>query len=156
MAPVLPALTMAEALPSRTSSAARTSEESFLRRTPCAGSSSMAMTSVQATSSRPPGVADLVGRADQHDRDPVLVRPRSAPATISPGALSPPIASTATGRVASVADRGAGPCGVNSVDLDRLATLVPAAVRADHVGHLGLGQWGQTLRAGRRSTQLAA
>jgi hypothetical protein len=53
VAPVLPALTMAEALPSRTSSAARTKEESFLRRTPPAGSSSMAMTSVQATSGRP-------------------------------------------------------------------------------------------------------
>ena len=31
VAPVLPALTMAEALPSRTASAARTSEESFMR-----------------------------------------------------------------------------------------------------------------------------
>ena len=31
VAPVLPALTMADAFPSRTASAARTSEESFLR-----------------------------------------------------------------------------------------------------------------------------
>ena len=31
VAPVLPALTMAEALPSRTASAARTSDESFMR-----------------------------------------------------------------------------------------------------------------------------
>ena len=53
VAPVLPAETMALALPSRTSSAARTSEESFLRRTPPAGSSSMAMTSVQAIRGRP-------------------------------------------------------------------------------------------------------
>ncbi len=33
VAPVLPALTMARALPSRTASAARTREESFFRRT---------------------------------------------------------------------------------------------------------------------------
>ena len=37
VAPVLPAETMAEALPSRTASAARTSDESFLRRTPGPG-----------------------------------------------------------------------------------------------------------------------
>ena len=53
VAPVLPAETMAAAFPSRTSSAARTREESFLRRTPPAGSSSMPMTSVQGTRSRP-------------------------------------------------------------------------------------------------------
>jgi hypothetical protein len=45
VAPVLPAEIMALALPSRTASAARTSVESFLRRTPCAASSSMPMTS---------------------------------------------------------------------------------------------------------------
>ena len=44
VAPVLPALTMADARPSRTASAARTSDESFLRLT-LAASSSMAMTS---------------------------------------------------------------------------------------------------------------
>ena len=37
VAPVLPALTMADALPSRTASAARTSDESFRRRTPWVG-----------------------------------------------------------------------------------------------------------------------
>ena len=37
VAPVLPADTMAMALPSRTASAARTSEESFFRRTPVRG-----------------------------------------------------------------------------------------------------------------------
>jgi len=53
VAPVLPALTIADALASRTSSAARTSDESFLRRTPWAASSFMVMTSVQANRSRP-------------------------------------------------------------------------------------------------------
>ena len=53
-APVLPALTMARALPSRTASAARTSEESFFRRTDEPGSSSMAMISEAGMTSRPP------------------------------------------------------------------------------------------------------
>ena len=53
-APVFPALTMARALPSRTASAARTSEESFLRRTDEPGSSSMAMTSEAGMTSSPP------------------------------------------------------------------------------------------------------
>ena len=46
------------------------------------------------------GVADLVGPADEHDGDAELVgRPARRPSTISPGALSPPMASTAMGRV---------------------------------------------------------
>ncbi len=45
VAPVLPADTMAMARPSRTASAARTSDESFFRRTLLPGSSSMPMTS---------------------------------------------------------------------------------------------------------------
>src|SRR5271170_8410779 len=49
---------------------------------------------------------------------------RRAPAMISPGAKSPPIASKAMGRV-------------NSVDLYRDAVLVPTAVRAHHVRQLG-------------------
>ena len=53
-APVLPALTMARAFPSRTASAARTREESFLRRTEDAGSSSIAMTSEAGSTSSPP------------------------------------------------------------------------------------------------------
>ncbi len=51
VAPVLPALTMASARPSRTASAQRTSDESFLRRTLLAGSSSMATTSPAWSSS---------------------------------------------------------------------------------------------------------
>ena len=45
-APVFPAETMAMAFPSLTASAARTSDESFLRRTPFPGSSSIPMTSL--------------------------------------------------------------------------------------------------------------
>ena len=44
-APVLPALTMAQARPSRTASAARTRDESFLIRTARPGSSCISMTS---------------------------------------------------------------------------------------------------------------
>ena len=53
-APVLPADTMAMALPSRTASAARTSDESFFRRTPCPGSSSIPMTSLAGKKGRSP------------------------------------------------------------------------------------------------------
>ena len=145
VAPVLPALTMAEALPSRTSSAARTSDESFLRRTPWAGSSSMAMTSVQATSSRPGGVAHQVGRARParrrcpRRRPPGAPRPRSRPGPGRRPWRRPPPA----GRPARCA-AGRRPAGVKSVDLDGLATLVPPAVGADHVGHLGLRGSGGT------------
>ncbi len=60
---MLPAETIALALPSRTSSAARTSEESFFLRTLAAGSSSIAMTSVQANDLEAQRVADQVGHA---------------------------------------------------------------------------------------------
>src|ERR1700685_1381443 len=62
---------------------------------------------------------------------------RLAPSTISPGALSPPMASTATGRVASVSGLGRSPLRLKSVDLDRLAALVPAAGGTHDVGGLG-------------------
>src|ERR1700728_401326 len=137
VAPVLPALTMAEALPSRTSSAERTSDESFLRRTPWAGSSSMAMTSVQATSSRPNVSPTRSGGPTRTTGIPSSAA-RRAPATISAGALSPPMASMATGRSAA-AGEGALPLGLKSVDLDGDASRVPATARADHVGGLRLG-----------------
>ena len=54
VAPVLPALTIAEAAPSRTASAARTSDESFIFRTLEPGSASMAMTWEAGNTSRPP------------------------------------------------------------------------------------------------------
>jgi hypothetical protein len=53
VAPVLPAEIMAEALPSRTASAARTSDESFMFRTLDAGSAAMAITSDAGMTSRP-------------------------------------------------------------------------------------------------------
>ena len=83
-------------------------------------------------------VADLLGRADQHDADAVLGRRHAGrPRRSSPGALSPPMASTATGSVASVSGEGRSPRRLKSVDLDRLASLVPAAARADDVRRLG-------------------
>ena len=71
VAPVLPAEIMADAVPSRTASAARTSVESFLRRTPPAGSSSMAMISLAAISGRSPMSTRVgeVGGTDEDDRD---------------------------------------------------------------------------------------
>src|ERR1700722_18460300 len=137
VAPVLPADTMAEALPSRTSSATRTREESFFRRTPPAGSSSMPMTSVQGTNSRPKVSPTRSGGPTSTMPTPCSSEARRAPSTISPGARSPPMASTATGSVASVSGLGRSPRRLKSVDLDRLAAPVPAAAGADHVGSLG-------------------
>ena len=73
VAPVLPAETIAQALPSRTSSAARTSEESFFLRTLAAGSSSMAMTSVQGKTSSPSVSPKQLGHPDQDDRESEFV-----------------------------------------------------------------------------------
>src|SRR5579883_3069353 len=138
VAPVLPALTMADALPSRTSSATRTREESFLRRTACPASSSIPMTSVHATSSRPAGSPTSSGGPTSTTGTPCSSAACRAPATISPGARSPPIASTATGRAASSAGERRRPRRVTSVDLDGLAPLVPPAVRAHDMGQLRL------------------
>ncbi len=55
VAPVLPAPTIASARPSRTDSAARTTEASFFVRTDTPGSSFISMTCEQATSSTPAG-----------------------------------------------------------------------------------------------------
>src|SRR5580692_11523905 len=133
VAPVLPAETMADALPSRTSSAARTSDESFFRLTPPAASSSMAMTSVHATSSSPMVSPTCSGGPTRTMQMPCSAAARLAPSTISPGALSPPMASTATGSFASASGDGRSPRRLKSVDLDGLATLVPTAAGADHV-----------------------
>ncbi len=62
VAPVLPADTMADALPSRTASAARTSDESFIVRTLDPGSASMAITSDAGITSRPWSVPSSSGR----------------------------------------------------------------------------------------------
>src|SRR5580692_1704477 len=137
VAPVFPAETMAEAFPSRTSSAARTNEESFFFRTLAPGSSSMAITSVQATTGRPRGSPMSSGTPTRVTESPNSSTARRAPAMISWGAKSPPIASKAMGRV-------------NSVDLDGDAALVPTAVGADHVGQLR----GRALRADATSRSL--
>ena len=100
VAPVLPAESIALAAPSRTASAARTSVESFLRRTPWAGSSCISMTSLAGISGSPP----------RSTRSPRSSGPTSAtgvpaaaavlaPATMMSGAWSPPMASTATGSI---------------------------------------------------------
>ena len=74
VAPVLPAEIIALARPSRTASAARTSVESFLRRTPWAGSSCIPMTSVasirSSTDAVGTGAAVEVGGPDEHDGYP--------------------------------------------------------------------------------------
>ena len=88
VAPVLPADTMADALPSRTASAARTSDESFLRRTPWAGSSPMAMTSdasMRGRSAMPSKPARSAARPTSTTGMPSATAWRT-PATISPGA----------------------------------------------------------------------
>jgi hypothetical protein len=94
VAPVLPADTIADALPSRTASAARTSVESFLRRTPSAPSSCISMTSLASISSNPIG-SSVLGPTSATGM-PASAASR-APAMISSGARSPPIASRATG-----------------------------------------------------------
>ena len=97
VAPVLPADTIADAVPSRTASAARTSVASFFRRTPPAGSSPISITSDAAMRGSP-----FVSRSSgptSATSIPSSSAARRAPATISPGALSPPMASTATGSI---------------------------------------------------------
>ena len=85
VAPVFPALTMAEARPSRTASAARTSDESFIRRTLDPGSASMAMTSEASITSRSPVSPSSPGRPTRTMGMPSSAAVR-APATISDGA----------------------------------------------------------------------
>ena len=74
VAPVLPALTMAEARPSRTASAARTSEESFMRAHARAGVGVHGDDLGRREHLEAAGVADLVGPADEHDGDAELGR----------------------------------------------------------------------------------
>ena len=87
------------ALPSRTASAARTSVESFLRRTAWAGSSSMAMTSLAAISGRSPSRRAARSAGPTSTIGTPAAAAWRAPATISPGARSPPMASTAMGSI---------------------------------------------------------
>src|ERR1017187_3314278 len=129
-APVLPADTIAQAFASRTSSAARTSEESFFFRTLAAGSSSIAMTSLQGNTSSPRVSFRSSGTPTRMTESPSSSTAARAPAMISLGAKSPPIASRAMGRG-------------NLVDLYGNTVLVPATVGAHNVGQFG----GRALRA---------
>ena len=104
MAPVLPAEIIALARPSRTASAARTSVESFLRRTPCAASSSIAMTSLASISGRSPMPASPAGPTSTMGMPSAAAA--WAAARISPGARSPPIASIAIGSMGVVRRTG--------------------------------------------------
>src|SRR3546814_7879151 len=63
VAPVLPAEIMADALPSRTASAARTSDESFIRRTLDPGSALIGITSEAGITSRSPRMGS---RSEEH------------------------------------------------------------------------------------------
>src|SRR3954469_13745935 len=154
-APVLPALAIASALPSRTSSADTTIDESLRVRT-TAGGSFMPTTSVAGTTSTPltpPGSSGSITSSSptSRTRTPNSSAASTAPATISPGARSPPIASTAT-----VIGTGA------LLDVDDLAAAVPAAVAADDVwllhrtavGARGTGGRGQLPVGGASLTRL--
>ena len=132
-APVLPADTIADALPSRTASAARTSDESFLRRTPCAGSSCISMTSLASISSKSP--RSSVAGPTSATGIPASAASR-APAMISSGARSPPIASSAIGSTSDQLSMS------RSGDLDRDAVAVPAAAGAHRVRQLGVAAAG--------------
>ena len=89
---MFPAETTASALPSATARTAATSELSGFERTASAGFSCISITSDASTSSSP-----CVSSPAGPNRSGVSVSERasSAPATISSGPRSPPIASTA-------------------------------------------------------------
>src|SRR5581483_5941370 len=151
---------------SRTASAQRTSDESFLRRTLLAGSSSMATTSPAwssstdadvARASRPSSRGATTGSWPTSSTEIPASAASRAPATTSSGARSPPMASTATTgprrarfpAAGSSAGAAAPPTSAAfsatfppgraaSLDLDGLAPAVPPAVGADHVGQLRL------------------
>ena len=126
VAPVLPADTMADALPSRTASAARTSDESFIVRTLDPGSASMAITSDAGMTSSPWSVPSSSGR------------PTSTTGTPSSAAARTALDDLARRLVATHRVDGDGqPAHVGLVDVDGLAAVVPAAVRAHDVGQLG-------------------
>ena len=141
VAPVLPAEIIALAVPSRTASAARTSVESFLRRTPWAGSSSISMTSLASISGRPPRSTRSPRSAGPTSTTGVPAAAAArAPATIVPGAWSPPMASTAMGSIS----------GVSRGQPTSTATRFLYQPQVGHTvcGIFALPQRGQVLRAG--------
>src|ERR687894_1147803 len=148
VAPVLPAETIAEALPSRTASAARTSEESFIVRTLEPGSADMPMTCEASIRSRSPRSGPTAeGRPTSTTGTPSSAAALWAPSMMASGALSPPMASMAIGSIVAAGATvalsvsgvpGAGRPAGRSVDLDGDTAAVPATVAAHHVGQLGV------------------
>ena len=112
-APELPADTKASAFPSFTRFSATTMEESFFLRIAITGASSQEISSLASiTSTRSDGIWYLNNSASIASFFPtkktfILFRSKiasTAPFTISPGALSPPIASTATFIISSISN----------------------------------------------------
>src|SRR5215207_5640426 len=154
-APVLPALVIASALPSRTSSALTTIDESLRVRT-AAGGSCIATISVACTTSTPltpEGTSGAIvsSMPTSSTRTSSSSAACTAPATISPGARSPPIASTATVMGTGVL-----------LDVDDLAAAVRATVATNDVrllhgaaiGARGAGGRGQLPVGGASLTRL--
>ncbi len=83
--PVLPADTMADALPELTASAARTTDESFMALTLLPGSASIGITSLAAITSRPWASPSSSGRPTSTTGTPSSSAARRAPATTSAG-----------------------------------------------------------------------
>src|SRR6266540_1815794 len=132
IAPVLPAETTARASPSPTARHAATRELFGLARTASVGFSSMAMTSGASISSRP-CVSSSFGPTTTGETASDAAA--SAPATISSGPRSPPMASTAT-RIMRLGDRSAERLDVAAAvrvarRTDPVRTLGTAALRAD-------------------------
>ncbi len=106
IAPVFPAEKKPSTAPSFTSRAPTTREESFLARTALAGWSSIAMTSVVTTASarscaEANGSTTCAGPVSTTVSSGSAASATATPARMGPGALSPPMASTAkrTGRL---------------------------------------------------------
>ena len=132
IAPVFPAESATSALPSLTARQAAKSELSRLPRTASPGFSSIS--DLLRRSGRPrgrPRAARATSRRPKRIGSTASLRASSAPATISSGARSPPIASTAT-RTGVIGLRSRRREGLD------LAAAIRAAGRADAVRPLGL------------------
>jgi hypothetical protein len=149
-APVLPALTMADACPSLTASAARTTDESFLRRTAAAGSSSIATISDAGSTSRLPVSPSASGWPTSTTGMPCCSTAWRAPATISAGPRSPPMASTAIGREVTAPAGGIGARARSRRQSTMMACRPPYQPQFAHTtgGIFAFRHWGQVLRGG--------
>ena len=182
VAPVLPAPTIASARPSRTASAQRTSDESFLRahrarpgRRPSRRPRCAATHARRPPAARPPAAAARrVGRPDEQDLDVELGRAASAGDDLA----GRPVAAHRVDRDERAREPGrslpAPPPGAarrprppqchvprwvsrGLLDLDDLAAAVPAAVAAHDVRAASTApQFGHSERAGASSRQFAA